>query len=107
MLDLRKLMIDLQGINDCTDIDYSAIIDAIKVVKMWEEFERHYGNTYVPGYTNVKHLMRLIEEYCFPMIPTQDFIVTIQGDMQRRVNAVQTIECVHGVRGVKVYDKEK
>ena len=86
--------------------------DAIKVLKMWRCLVERSNNVtvYVEGCPASKQsLLKMckdIEGEFFPSTATRDFIVTIQGSCLRRDNAVQTIECVHGVKEVKPREKD-
>ena len=96
MIDLQKTIEEIEALASF-GADPQCFKDAIKVMKMWRDMKND----------SCEHeLIRIIEEDYFPSIATQDFIVTIRGSCQRRDNAVQTIACVHGVKGVKMHDKD-
>ena len=113
MLDSRKLMIDLQGINDCTDIDYSAIIDAIEVVKMWESFIQRYGSYSIclglDDMRKVRDLTDSIEREFFPTIIKAKVIAHIEsGYDYSALDILKAIQEVQGVKGAAISNvKEK
>lgn len=94
MIDIKETIDELEHMSGC---NRRCIGNAIKIMKMWQDVKKDSCEF---------ELIRCIEEDYFPSTATQDFIVTIQGSCLRRDNAVQTIECVHGVKEVKPREKD-
>ena len=106
--DIKQIILELETLNDDFEVPFFEISLAIKVCKMWK-FARDSAKNYDMGQATklqVHRILKDIEGRFFPSTPSQDFTVTIEGSRQRRDNAVQTIECVYGVKEVKQSDKE-
>jgi len=104
MRDLDTLIEDLEAINRRVGFTFTAVVDAIKVVKMWKKFKTQGIKDYYRMNSSlcVDEVVEQIEEEFFPSIIHQTVKVAIQGaNKQRLRNTIETIECVEGVNEVR------
>ena len=105
MLDTKEIIEDLEAINRRAGFTFTGVVNAIKVVKMWERLSIEYGGLIIkfPSHQKVvREYMNEIEEEFFPSIIHQTVKVAIQGiNKQRLRNTIETIKCVEGVDEVR------
>ncbi len=100
-MDTKKIIKDLGDINSQVGFTYTAVVNAIKVVRMWEEIRKRTCINVMCG-ERIKEYTKELEEEFFPTIVYQTIKVAIQGESEQRLrNTIETIECVEGVNEVR------
>ena len=109
MIDIDKIIGQLEYLNHSFAEPYPIICDAVKVMKMWKETRRQYGHAYIPGHTSVNAIMDIMEGYCFPTIIKAKVVAYIEsGYDYSAIDVLKAIQEVQGVKGAAISNvKEK
>ena len=108
MLEVERIIDDLNSINERLGFKHSAVENAIKVLKMWKQLETDYGQFDLKEKDGMSDIplvarMRGIEMTFFPSLIHQTLKVAVQGKSDMDLHRIKdTIECIKGVNEVRL-----
>ena len=108
MLEVERIIDDLNSINERLGFKHSAVENAIKVLKMWKQLEKDYGQFDLKEKDGMSDIplvarMRGIEMTFFPTIIHQTLKVAIQGKSDEQLHHIRkTIKNTWGVVEVRL-----